>query len=82
MRPRLSFLGQQSSARMRKRWDATKGNDTSQGTTLCPAVKYPRILAEYSASNAWNWNYNNQAWNNNNKNNNNSVFGVRVYATT
>lgn len=45
-----------------------------------PAVKYPQVSSENSAQNAWNWNYNNQAWNNNNKNNNNGVCGVRDYA--
>lgn len=77
MGSRLSFLRQHSSAQMRKRWDAEKGNDTSQGTGLCPTVKLPQCSSEYSAQNAWNWNYNNQNWNNNNKNNNNSLCAVR-----
>ena len=77
MESRLSFLRQHSSAQMRKRWDAEKGNDTSQGTKLCPTVKLPQCSSEYSAQNAWNWNYNNQNWNNNNKNNNNSLCAVR-----
>ncbi len=77
MELRLSPSRQHSSAHPRKRWDAVKGNDTSQCKTLCPTDKIPQDSSEYSAQNAWNWNNNNQNWNNNNKNNNNSVCAVR-----
>lgn len=50
----------------------------STGKNPAASAKSPLFVsAEYSANNAWNWNYDNQAWNNNNKNNTNSVCVVR-----
>lgn len=77
MGSRLSSSGQSISAQGRKRRDAMTGSYRSQGPTQDPAVKIPHLSSENSAQNAWNWNYNNQAWNNNNKNNNNSFVAVR-----
>ena len=79
MESRLSLSGQYPLTHTIKRWSAIEGNDTSQGSTLSPAVKSPHYSFEYSAQNAWNWNHNNQAWDNNNKNNTNSLCAVRDY---
>ena len=76
---RLPFRRPCQSVHIAKRRTALAGDDTSQHGRLRVAVKRPRLSSEYSATNAWNWNYNNQDMNNNNKSNNNCVVGVRVY---
>ena len=79
MRSRLSSRRPCLSVHSRRRWTTFRGDDTSQHGRLRAAVKCPQISSENSATNAWDWNYNNQNWNNNNKSNNNSVVGVRDY---